>query len=263
MDNLPEDEETLDADKLSSEAHWLVIPPNSLYLSRWKRVTELVLLWYFIEVPLHIAFRPELTYGVYYAIPNSVADFLMVVDICLNFLTAYKNQKSVLVHDLGKIRRHYLGTQFPLHFVVAFPVDYIIWGVFEGSGNITPSHTIALMRLFKLVRGIREMYNKTKGNASDTKADSLLSGVKRLMRLIFMMNHMLACVWWYIGSETFYLGRIYQDSQRWISYYEGFGCAPLVESGASGEFFLNPASDKTGILTCANLFEQYCVRCGG
>jgi len=113
------------------------------------------------------------SYGVYYHIPNALADFLLIVDICLHFCTAYKNQKSVMIHDLGKIRRHYLGTSFPLHFVVAFPVDYIIWGVFEGSGNLTPSHTIALMRLFKLVRGIKQMINTSKASATDTNADSV------------------------------------------------------------------------------------------
>jgi hypothetical protein len=113
------------------------------------------------------------SYGVYYSIPNALADFLLIVDICLHFCTAYKNQKSVMIHDLAKIRRHYLGTSFPLHFVVAFPIDYIIWGVFVGSGNPTPSHTIALMRLFKLVRGIQQMRRASKASATDTKADSV------------------------------------------------------------------------------------------
>jgi len=65
VENLPEQEETVDADQLSADAHWMVIPPNSPFLARWKRVTEMVLLWYFIEVPVHIAFRPEEMYALH------------------------------------------------------------------------------------------------------------------------------------------------------------------------------------------------------
>lgn len=60
---LPEQDDTIDTDQLSADAHWMVIAPSSPFLAQWKRVTELVLLWYFIEVPVHIAFRPEEMYA--------------------------------------------------------------------------------------------------------------------------------------------------------------------------------------------------------
>jgi hypothetical protein len=65
VDGLPDQDDTLDTEQLSADAHWMVIPPSSPFLKRWKQVTELVLLWYFIEVPVHIAFRPEEMYAQY------------------------------------------------------------------------------------------------------------------------------------------------------------------------------------------------------
>ena len=40
-----------------------------------------------------------------------VLDFLLVMDIVLQFFRAYVNKKSVLVVQLARIRRNYLGTQ--------------------------------------------------------------------------------------------------------------------------------------------------------
>lgn len=39
-----------------------------------------------------------------------VLDFLLVMDIVLQFFRAYVNKKSVLVVQLARIRRNYLGT---------------------------------------------------------------------------------------------------------------------------------------------------------
>jgi len=91
----------------------------------------------------------------------------------------------------------------------------------------------------------------------------LKASVNRLMRLIFMMNHMLACVWWYIGSESYFMSSVYQEQERWISHYEGFGCAPLAEIKPEGGFVLREGDSTIGLKTCATLIEQYCVRCVG
>jgi hypothetical protein len=81
------------------------------------------------------------------------------------------------------------------------------------------------------------------------------------MRLIFMMNHMLACVWWYIGSESYFMSGVYQDQERWVSHYDGFGCAALAQTVPDGGFILREGDSKIGLKTCATLLEQYCVRC--
>lgn len=97
--------------------------------------------------------------------------------------------------------------------------------------------------------------------ASPVTSPQLKASVNRLMRLIFMMNHMLACAWWYIGSESYFMSGLYQDQERWVSHYEGFGCAPLAEIIADGSYIIREGDSKTGLKTCATLLEQYCVRC--
>ena len=42
-----------------------------------------------------------------------VLDFLLVMDIVLQFFRAYVNKKSVLVVQLARIRRNYLGNGQP------------------------------------------------------------------------------------------------------------------------------------------------------
>ena len=45
-----------------------------------------------------------------YSLGAQVLDFLLVMDIVLQFFRAYVNKKSVLVVQLARIRRNYLGT---------------------------------------------------------------------------------------------------------------------------------------------------------
>lgn len=46
-----------------------------------------------------------------YSLGAQVLDFLLVMDIVLQFFRAYVNKKSVLVVQLARIRRDYLGTR--------------------------------------------------------------------------------------------------------------------------------------------------------
>lgn len=148
-----------------------IFSPSSPYLAKWKYVQLFTVIYYFYEVPLHVAFSPEEVYW-WWWIMNMIVDLMLLTDIVSHFITAYKNKKSVLVYDLSKVRRHYLGTKFPIHFLVAFPTDYIVWATFSTAGLSRPNHTIAWMRVVKLLR-LMELYDHAKANASDTAADTV------------------------------------------------------------------------------------------
>jgi len=219
------------------DAHWLVLLPGNFWLKQWKKLILLMVLYNVCEVPFHIAFRPEdHALGQRYTALNMVADSLVFTDIVLNFLTAYKNKKSVLVYDLSKIRRHYLGSSFPVHFMVAFPVDHIIWIVFILAGHNRPNHTIAWMRTPKLLR-FWELYESQKSSASDTKADTIEGGVRRLGPMLLLISHLLACIWWYIGAHS---TNVATDGHRWIDFYRGFGYEDIYHSDSViGQYLLS------------------------
>ncbi len=60
-----------------------------------------------------------------------VLDFLLVMDIVLQFFRAYVNKKSVLVVQLARIRRNYLGTTL----LPAFTALPTLLRIHSGAGH--------------------------------------------------------------------------------------------------------------------------------
>lgn len=64
-------------------------------------------------------------------------------------------------------------------------------------------------------------------------------GIKSLSPIIFGMNHVLACVWWYIGAKMNHSDL--RPESHWVQHYNGFGC-PMDE-----------------FLRCSSIEERYLV----
>lgn len=140
---------------LPPSANPLVLSPNSRGLLWWNRLVLFVSLYLLLEVPFHIAFKPEQREGLRYLYFTEAMDGMLLVDICIKFFTAYVNKKSLLVCDLPHIAKHYLGTTFPLDMAAAFPADLVVWAGAVTLGNRTPWEFMAFLRCAKLLRVFR------------------------------------------------------------------------------------------------------------
>ena len=65
--------------------------------------------FFFVTVPVDIAFRCLERWSRGYYIATTTLDSLLIIDCLLYFIRAFVNTKSVLVTDLVKIRKNYLG----------------------------------------------------------------------------------------------------------------------------------------------------------
>ncbi|KAK3266380.1 hypothetical protein CYMTET_24986 [Cymbomonas tetramitiformis] len=104
-----------------------VISPNTPFHKWWDIFMRLCYVFFFVEVPVRIAFDTFERLGWAYFIVCQTIDSMLLINIVLNFFTAYKNKKSVMVYELSKIRKHYFGTTFPIDIFCAFPADMFLF----------------------------------------------------------------------------------------------------------------------------------------
>lgn len=131
----------------SSGAHRFVVDIEAKWLVWWDKFVMVYLaMYYFFEVPFNISFRAAEHLGTWYFLWQHGMDVFLWMDIILSFFRPYINESSVLEDSLGAIRRHYLGSYFPLDLAAAFPIDLIVYS--DGA-----SHSyMAWLRAFRLLR---------------------------------------------------------------------------------------------------------------
>ena len=90
-------------------ARWMVIHPNNTLIRWWDTLMQWLAVFFFVTVPVDIAFRCLERWNNGYYIATTLLDSLLIIDCLLSFIRAFVNTKSVLVTDLIKIRKNYLG----------------------------------------------------------------------------------------------------------------------------------------------------------
>ncbi|GMH33513.1 hypothetical protein BSKO_01347 [Bryopsis sp. KO-2023] len=119
------------------------IDPSSTWLRYWDELAiRYLAIGYFFEVPFNISFQASKVLGQPYFIFQHFMDVLLWIDICLNFFRPYINEFSVVEIDLKRIKWNYLGSNFILDLVTAFPLDLLVF-----SDGATHSY-IAWLRAF-------------------------------------------------------------------------------------------------------------------
>ncbi|GMH42769.1 hypothetical protein BSKO_10688 [Bryopsis sp. KO-2023] len=214
----------------------LVIMPNSYCIQIWDAFIRWLAVFFFVDVPTQIAFRTGRP-GTTYFIVSNIFDCLLIVDMIMNFFRAYLNKKSVIVTSYRRIARHYLASKFLMDFIAACPLDLLVM-VAGASHEYT-----TWMRIFKLLR-LHRLLTWYKKKESDANADSVFARIKLLAPIIFGISHIMACVWWYIG--TIHLWSTKGDpeayeivkNKHWVNTYDGFGMDDVFLEGNFGQQYL-------------------------
>ena len=97
-----------------------VVHPENVFKILWDIFQGVLIFWSVITVPLRLAFDIEATGA--WLIANWIIDTFFLIDIILNFYTAYFNGEGVLITDYSAIAKNYLKTWFS-DFFATFPLD--------------------------------------------------------------------------------------------------------------------------------------------
>jgi len=135
------------------------------------------------------------------------------LDIPCSFLVGY-HREGVLEMRISRIARHYMRTWFPFDMIVISVdwslslVDIVSEQALKGSGV----SSMGYMRLAKAVRFLRLLrllrLLKAHGVVSElidriqSESHLIIVGIVKLLVFIMMVNHLIACVWYGIGSAA-------------------------------------------------------------
>ncbi|KAK3254973.1 hypothetical protein CYMTET_35831, partial [Cymbomonas tetramitiformis] len=171
-----------------------VLHPKYSVLQVWDILYNYSGLYYFITVPINIAFA-DLTYAneelnLYVSV---VVDTLMVLHIVLRFNMAYTDSNSILITDRSLIAKSYLSSDFIMNLLPALPIDYLIWAMGHTRQTVAWFSSLKILRVSTLYKAFMNKLSKNK---------TILNAILNLMCLLVCVEHMGACVWYYIGRNN-------------------------------------------------------------
>jgi hypothetical protein len=136
--------------------------PNSQFRQVWDLVQVVLLLYLLVSVPLRIGFDMDVEFGTFGYFWDMFVDIFFLVDIWVNFRTAYYNKHGYLEIRLPSIARNYARSWLSLDVITCLPVPYAImlirWDTnASGSGSqMKAFKVLRLLKLGKLLRVTRE-----------------------------------------------------------------------------------------------------------
>lgn len=162
---------------------------SSKFRLRWDIYIIIAAIYNTITIPMDIAFKPEILASIGITIMESFIDLTFFIDMFINFRTTYISSKTgEEIYDSKLIAKRYiLGGRFFLDFLSSIPFDKLS----GGSNDVLPM--LGMLKLFRISRinvVIRNLNTK-----SDFKA---FLKVLWLVFFLFLYNHVIACLWYYI-----------------------------------------------------------------
>ncbi|CAK9006735.1 Potassium/sodium hyperpolarization-activated cyclic nucleotide-gated channel 2 (Brain cyclic nucleotide-gated channel 2) (BCNG-2) [Durusdinium trenchii] len=192
-----------------------VVPPRSSKQLTWSMIGSFLILWDLITIPLGIFDLPE--FIDFLSIVARISFVYWLFDMPLHFLFGLEIQGSVELRPT-KLARHYLKTWFFIDLLVIV-IDAGITAV-EISGEVgvelTAFHSARFLRALRLLRLLRLLRVAKLQQEMMVLANRFLSThTFMLMKvvagvfMILLINHIIACSWFGIGTWEF-------DGKSWM-----------------------------------------------
>jgi len=194
-------------------ADWLLLNPSGSFRTRWDLFQILFLTYVAVVVPFRLGFEleaPTLSVGF---VLEVVIDLYFIIDIGLNFLTSFYDKDGVLVNDFQQIRNHYYRGWFVVDVVACFPTKYIeMLGSDAKSDSETDQESdignnlklVKILRLLRLAKMLRLARIKRLVQRYSEEIANIAHVLKfvSLMTAMFFIAHLLACAWFYTGTNS-------------------------------------------------------------
>lgn len=190
----------------------LVIVPGNRFKVLWNFIGVIFILYQAIVIPFVIAL--DLVKNPTLVLLEIIQDCFFVVDLIINFNTAYV-QEGELVVDRKKIALKYLKGWFTLDLISSIPYGIVVStkDYFNiNSNKLYSLEILGLLRILKISRmfGLTKLLRIAKLNMMvrffndnfDSKLVSLLNEFLKVIFLLLIISHWMACIWYYIGKST-------------------------------------------------------------
>ncbi|PNH03952.1 Potassium voltage-gated channel subfamily H member 7 [Tetrabaena socialis] len=225
-----------------------IYSPNTLARRAWDLLIMALVIWTAITVPLSVSYGlPAMR--LWDAIGYTVTG-LFVIDLLVNFRTAFYNHQGELVRDAAAISANYMKVWFWIDLFGTIPFDSIVlWtGVLSGSSDNTLAALgfLKAPRMLRLGRLLRFL---------DSFKNAKIFRIVQLFLGMILISHWLACVWFMMyrfgGSEV---------SERW-AFQEAEDVEPEKVSAYIKSFYFSFLLLMGDNIAAYNNFERtfFCV----
>eukprot|EP00753_Platysulcus_tardus_P004747 PLAT12659.1.p1 GENE.PLAT12659.1~~PLAT12659.1.p1 ORF type:complete len:850 (-),score=394.01 PLAT12659.1:54-2603(-) len=177
----------------SMEKKQWIIDPRSPAMRNWDVVMLVLLMFTATVTPYETALLPTRWDALFWI--NRLVDVCFLVDICLNFFTAYPGEDEHWVSSHRRIALHYCRTWFVIDVLSILPFETAGFLLQNDSlDGLKILRVVRLLRLLKLFRVLRAGRIFQRWETSLNMNFSLLSLIKFIL-VLSIMAHWFACGW--------------------------------------------------------------------
>lgn len=172
----------------------LPLHPESKFLTVWEALLVFVTLYNCFIIPFRMAFN-AIIFDFWFLI-DSLADFILILDIFLRFHIGYIDEGEV-VKDRQKVSYYYQNTDFKSNLLASLPIDILLY-------LFLPNTSLFLIGLCRIPRLLRFpqcflIFRKWDNNVY---FNSAVIRMFELLIIVFLIDHWIACLWFFIGNIT-------------------------------------------------------------
>lgn len=180
-----------------------VLNPEGKYLKSFGYIILLSLLYIIFAVPFRLAFLDRFSSqeSMYLLVIDRFIDCFFVLDIFLNFFTAFKKEDGELEVNRRKIAVKYLKTFFILDLLAVLPFEYMQQD--NNVGVVGPAFRFPrIIRIIRLVKVFRSHAYKDliQHFVLDNAIDASIARIFWIFCILVIFVHFGACFWYFWGT---------------------------------------------------------------
>eukprot|EP00930_Biecheleria_cincta_P043155 TRINITY_DN2966_c0_g3_i1.p1 TRINITY_DN2966_c0_g3~~TRINITY_DN2966_c0_g3_i1.p1 ORF type:complete len:1469 (-),score=229.68 TRINITY_DN2966_c0_g3_i1:41-4447(-) len=175
----------------------VLLDPSHPSKITWDVVVSAMIIYSVLVVPFRLGFGVDASEAE--SILDAVMDTFFAVDILLNFVTAYTDEREVLVVDYRKVSRRYLLGFFIIDVLSVFPFEPVVRAVEPAAAD--SASIVKLLRLVRLMKLGRLFKLRKLTDLLEAKMNlslQMVDMVKVMFKTIFLV-HLLSCCAFYVS----------------------------------------------------------------
>jgi len=193
----------------------IIMNPNSIIIKVWEIIILVSTMYFLTITPVIVAFNDLNDYK--FTITEVTFEIFFILDIPVNFFTAYYNNEEILVRNKKLIALNYLKKWFTIDLVSSIPTSMIfdLSNISDNKLGAAVSNFTKFLKLFRFIKFLKivKLLNNTENVdsvSSVTVIDKLqiseaLGRIFTFTVTFFIVSHIITCFFIFIGySESSY-----------------------------------------------------------
>jgi len=191
----------------------LIRDPDGSTAAAWDVMQVSLLIYLATVLPLRACFAIDVPAASPAFVFDVFTDIVFIIDLLLNFRTAYYDDAGLLEERPRKIASNYLHGWFAFDFVSCLPLQYFSFSGGKAAKALRLVRLAKMLRLAKMKRLIGARLGSRYGLTSE------IFGFTMLFAAICYTAHLLTCLWYVVGTgaaASSLVGGVQVEQTGWV-----------------------------------------------